>query len=185
MIHLNNHWKLVHENHIWKIHNEKGKDLTYDPNSGIQILVEDGYAFKDLNKNGIIDPFEDWRLPMKDRVLDFSKRYQLTQTGHFIYYKKGVVHLPEWLLHDIEITPIANELMAEDEEFMREHYMLAMLLLMFDHDVDQNLSDYIIELFIDSLDMGMLDHVFYTIKNAVLSYLKHSEASEQLALDLS
>lgn len=182
---MSNHWKLVHENQMWKIHNEKGKDLTYDPNSGIQILVEDGFAFKDLNKNGVIDPFEDWRLPMKERVLDFSKRYQLIQDGHKIYYNKGVVELPEWLLHDIELTPIAKELMAEDEAFMKEHYMLAMLLLMFDHDVDQNLSDYIIELFIDSLDMGMLENVFYTIKHAVLRYLKSSEVNEQLALDLT
>lgn len=181
---MSDNWKLVHENHIWKIHNEKGKDLTYNPNSGIQILVEDGFGFKDLNRNGRLDPFEDWRLPMKERVEDFCRRYSLVQKGDVIYYKKGIVALPEWMYHDMELTPITRAMLEEDPQFMKEHYLLVVLLLMFDHDASQNLSDYVIELFIDSLDMGMLDKVFYTIKNAVLGYLKSNSAYEQIALEL-
>lgn len=181
---MSDNWKLVHENHSWKIHNEKGKDLTYDPNSGIQILVEDGFAFKDLNRNGILDPFEDWRLPIKIRVEDFSKRFSLTQKGNVIYYTRGMVTLPEWMFQDIEMTPMTKKLLEEEPQFMKEHYLLVVLLLMFDHDTSQNLSDYIIQLFIDSLDMGMLDKVFYTIKNAVLGYLKNSTHIEQIAFEL-
>ena len=32
-------------------------------------------------------------------------------------------------------------------------------------------SDYIIQLFIDSLDTGVLDKVFYTIKKALYHYI--------------
>lgn len=181
---MSDKWKLVHENQLWKIHNEKGKDLTYDPNSGIQILVENGYAFKDLNRNGNLDPFEDWRLPMKVRVADFCERFSLTQKDNVIYYKRGIVTLPEWIYHDIELTPITKAVLEEDPQFMKEHYLLVVLLLMFDHDPSQNVSDYVMQLFIDSLDMGMLDKVFYTIKNAVFGYLQSNNAVEQIALDL-
>ena len=34
----------------------------------VEILSVDGYQFKDLNKNGELDAYEDWRLPMQDRI---------------------------------------------------------------------------------------------------------------------
>ena len=40
---------------------KKGVTLGYSPASGISILECDGYAFKDLNKNGELDIYEDWR----------------------------------------------------------------------------------------------------------------------------
>ena len=40
------------DNGYIRIQNEGGAQLSYDPNSGVQILEDDGYAFKDLNKNG-------------------------------------------------------------------------------------------------------------------------------------
>ena len=36
--------------------------LDIRPKSGVKILVVDGFAFKDLNKNGKLDKYEDWRL---------------------------------------------------------------------------------------------------------------------------
>jgi len=178
------HWKLTYQNHIWKIHNEQGKDLTYDPNSGIQILVEDGYAFKDLNRNGSLDPFEDWRLPMQQRVRDFSDRYHLYQVKHAIYYKNGKVELPQSLLSSMELATIWEESSKADKAFMKDHYLLVLLLMIFDHDETQNISDYVIQLFLDSLDMGVLEQVFYTIKTAVLNYLKSFETWKQLSLDI-
>ena len=44
-----------------KVVNEGGKTLGYDPNSGVTLLEDDGFAFKDLNKNGELDVYEDWR----------------------------------------------------------------------------------------------------------------------------
>lgn len=54
-------WKLTFENGVYKIENEGGRDFVYLPNSGIQILEIDGYAFLDINENGVLDDFEDWR----------------------------------------------------------------------------------------------------------------------------
>ena len=47
----------VVDNHV-VISQKGGKTIAYCPESGINILYEDGYAFKDLNRNGSIDIYE-------------------------------------------------------------------------------------------------------------------------------
>ena len=64
-----------------------------------------------------------------------------------------------------------QELMKTDRAFFSEHSALAILLLLFDWDNSMYFSDYIIQLFIDSLDTGVLDKVFYTIKKALYHYI--------------
>jgi len=48
--------------------NEGGETLGYSADSGVTILESDGYAFKDLNKNGVLDTYEDWRLSDNERA---------------------------------------------------------------------------------------------------------------------
>ena len=50
--------------------NQGGATLGYAPASGVNLIENKGYAFKDLNKNGTLDPYEDWRLPVDDRISD-------------------------------------------------------------------------------------------------------------------
>jgi beta-glucosidase len=38
------------------------------------ILEVDGLQFKDLNGNGALDPYEDWRRPVEERVSDLSRK---------------------------------------------------------------------------------------------------------------
>src|SRR6478752_3136497 len=47
--------------------NANGPTLGYSAASGITILTVDGLHFKDLNKNGKLDVYEDWRLPADSR----------------------------------------------------------------------------------------------------------------------
>ena len=42
-------------------------------------LNVDGYAFKDMNRNGKIDPYEDWRLPAEARADDLLSRMSLDE----------------------------------------------------------------------------------------------------------
>lgn len=44
-----------------------------------EILVKDGYQFKDLNKNGEVDPYEDWRKSDSERVADLVSRMTLEE----------------------------------------------------------------------------------------------------------
>ena len=43
------------------------------------LLTVDGLTFKDLNKNGKLDPYEDWRLPAEARVADLVQRLSLEE----------------------------------------------------------------------------------------------------------
>ena len=74
-------WKLTHRHNHECIENKGGKTLSYDPNLGIQIIEQDGFAFKDLDNNGRLDPYEDWRLPLTQRIQDFTSRFVLWQRG--------------------------------------------------------------------------------------------------------
>ncbi|MGI6072227.1 MAG: glycoside hydrolase family 3 N-terminal domain-containing protein [Lachnospiraceae bacterium] len=65
-----NKWHIEEKDGYNLVINKGGAVLSYDPNSGKQLLIVDGFAFKDLNGNGILDPYEDWRLPIKQRVAD-------------------------------------------------------------------------------------------------------------------
>ncbi len=44
-----------------------------------QLLSIDGQVFKDLNANGKLDPYEDWRLPVEARVADLLKQMTLPE----------------------------------------------------------------------------------------------------------
>jgi beta-glucosidase len=48
--------------------NEDGTTLGYSKSSGLQLIQVDGYAFKDLNKNGLLDLYEDWRVDSDARA---------------------------------------------------------------------------------------------------------------------
>ena len=47
--------------------NEDGKTLGYAPKN-LSLLEVDGYAFKDMNANGELDVYEDWRLSDEERA---------------------------------------------------------------------------------------------------------------------
>lgn len=53
-----------------KIVNEGGDTLGLATTSGVKIVEDDGFAFKDLNQNGELDPYEDWRLSDEERAAD-------------------------------------------------------------------------------------------------------------------
>ncbi len=53
-----------------KIENEGGETLGLSQYSGVHVVEEDGYAFKDLNQNGKLDVYEDWRASNEERAKD-------------------------------------------------------------------------------------------------------------------
>lgn len=48
--------------------NDGGQTLGMSENSGLEIITADRSAFKDLNRNGKLDVYEDWRLPAEERA---------------------------------------------------------------------------------------------------------------------
>lgn len=49
---------------VIKVHNPNGPVLGYTKNSGMNIIEKDDLYFKDLAKDGVLHPYEDWRLPI-------------------------------------------------------------------------------------------------------------------------
>ena len=67
-----------------------GPTLGYSPVSGVTVLTEDGYAFKDLNRNGSLDVYEDWRMNPKDRAKDLAAQMSIDQIAGLMLYSSHV-----------------------------------------------------------------------------------------------
>ena len=59
--------------------NENGSTLGYSKSSGLQLIQDDGYAFKDLNRNNLLDQFEDWRVDSDTRAAGMAKEIPVDQ----------------------------------------------------------------------------------------------------------
>ncbi|MFV8391484.1 glycoside hydrolase family 3 N-terminal domain-containing protein [Flavobacterium sp. LB2P6] len=70
------------------IQNKGGQTLGYSPKSGIKIIQIDGLAFKDLNKNGKLDIYEDWRKPVADRAKDLAAKMTVEQMAGLMLYSR-------------------------------------------------------------------------------------------------
>lgn len=68
------------------VKNTNGPTLGYSTASGIKILTVDGLSFKDLNKNGKLDKYEDWRLPVDDRAKDLASQMSVDQIAGLMLY---------------------------------------------------------------------------------------------------
>ena len=52
----------------------------------VEIITEGKYQFKDLNKNGKLDPYEDWRLPMEQRIADLVGQMTLEEKAGLMFH---------------------------------------------------------------------------------------------------
>ncbi len=68
--------------------NQGGQTLGYSSASGVNILTADGFAFKDLNKNGKLDKYEDWRLSFDERAKDLASKMTVEQIAGLMLYSR-------------------------------------------------------------------------------------------------
>ena len=66
--------------------NPSGATLGYSSESGVEILTVDRWAFKDLNQNGKLDPYEDWRLSTDERAKDLASKMTVEQIAGLMLY---------------------------------------------------------------------------------------------------
>ena len=60
--------------------------LGYSTESGVKIIMKEGLPFKDLNKNGIVDAYEDWRLNVNDRAKDLAAKLTIEEIAGLMLY---------------------------------------------------------------------------------------------------
>lgn len=69
-----------------------------------KLIEQDGLQFKDLNGNGKLDPYEDWRLPSEERAKDLVSRMTLDEkVGMMVITSQSMgksQENPEWTSHD-------------------------------------------------------------------------------------
>ena len=122
------------------VKNESGKVLGYHPDSGVSLLTEDRYAFKDLNKNGELDTYEDWRLPAEDRAVDLASKMSLEQIAGLMLYSghqsipsrggfRGPSHYNGKLFDESGAEP--SDLTDEQKKFLEEDHLRHVLIRTF------------------------------------------------------
>ena len=101
-------WSVEEKDGFNLIHQEKGPVLGYSPESGVQILDKGGKAFKDLNRNGKVDVYEDWRRSAEDRARDLASQLSIDEiAGLMLYSDHQAVPGPE-------LTDVQRKFLAED-----------------------------------------------------------------------
>ena len=80
----------------------------------VEILTVGKYQFKDLNKNGSLDPYEDWRLPMQDRIADLVSRMTLEEKVGLMFHPNIAVNESGEVKYDL--TPEEKEALRRAEE---------------------------------------------------------------------
>ncbi|MBO6068222.1 MAG: glycoside hydrolase family 3 C-terminal domain-containing protein [Bacteroidales bacterium] len=80
----------------------------------VDILTQGKYQFKDLNKNGSLDPYEDWRLPMDRRISDLVSQMTLEEKVGLMFHPNIAVTESGEVKYDL--TPEEKEAIRRAEE---------------------------------------------------------------------
>ncbi len=79
-------WNETGAGPIKTVANKGGQTLAYATTSGLKLVFDGGFAFKDLNRNGKLDPYEDWRLPADERAKDLAAKMSIRQIAGLMLY---------------------------------------------------------------------------------------------------
>jgi beta-glucosidase len=81
-------WSETKNGDVVFVSNKGGQNLGYSATSGVKVLTVNGLAFKDLNKNGKLDKYEDWRLPVDTRAKDLASKMSVEQIAGLMLYSR-------------------------------------------------------------------------------------------------
>lgn len=79
-------WSQTENGPVRIVTNKGGQTLGYDTSSSVKLLTIKGLAFKDLNRNGKLDPYEDWRLNAGERAKDLASKMTIEQIAGLMLY---------------------------------------------------------------------------------------------------
>ncbi|HAX73730.1 MAG TPA: beta-glucosidase [Firmicutes bacterium] len=79
-------YKTIEKNDYILIENNGGQTIGYSKKSGVTIIEEDGYAFKNLSKSGKLERYEDWRLTPLERAKDLATKLSVEQIAGLMLY---------------------------------------------------------------------------------------------------
>ncbi len=101
-------WAAEEKDGYTLITQEGGSTLGYNSTSGVSIITKSGFAFKDLNRNGKLDIYEDWRKPSLDRAKDLASQLSIEEIAGLMLYSAHQAVPKE------EITDAQKKFLEED-----------------------------------------------------------------------
>ena len=81
-----NKWNETGTGPVHTVVNTGGQTLRYAATSGVKLVFDNRFAFKDLNRNGKLDPYEDWRLSAGERAKDLASKMSIEQIAGLMLY---------------------------------------------------------------------------------------------------
>jgi len=81
-------WETVEKGSHNIVIQKKGRTLGYSPTSGIGLIQDKGFIFKDHNRNGRLDVYEDWRCQPAERAKDLAGRLSIEDIAGLMLYSK-------------------------------------------------------------------------------------------------
>lgn len=88
---MTNHTEKValnNQTEIRYVSNNEGPTLGYSAVSGVPIIEQDGLSFKNLSKDGVLKPYEDWRLSAEERAKDLASRLSVEEIAGLMLYSR-------------------------------------------------------------------------------------------------
>ena len=79
-------WTEKGDGSLMIVTNKEGQILGYNTGSGVKILTINRLAFKDLNRNGKLDIYEDWRKSADERAKDLASKMSIDQIAGLMLY---------------------------------------------------------------------------------------------------
>ena len=92
-----------------------GPTLGYSPESGVQIIQKHGKAYKDLDRDGKISVYEDWRKSAVQRAKDLASQLPVERICGLMLYSSAV---------DADSATLSNR----QKKYLREDYIRHMLV---------------------------------------------------------
>jgi beta-glucosidase len=121
---------------------KEGPTLSYSPQSGVKLLTEDGYAFKDLNRNDSLDAYEDWRLTPQERAADLASKLSREEIAGLMLYSSH------------QAVPSA-ELTEDQKKFLSKDHLRAVLITSVESPRTAAQWNNRMQAFIEGLDHGI------------------------------
>ena len=121
---------------------KEGPTLSYSPQSSVKLLTEDGYAFKDLNRNDSLDAYEDWRLTPQERAADLASKLSKEEIAGLMLYSSH------------QAVPSA-ELTEDQKKFLSKDHLRAVLITSVESPRTAAQWNNRMQAFIEGLDHGI------------------------------
>lgn len=139
-----------------------GATLGYSPESGVKIIYDDGYAFKDLDGDGKLDVYEDWREPAEKRAADLAEKLSIEEiAGLMLYSNHQAVPATSYDISLYDGKPYSDghakpwEITDHQKQFLRDDHLRHILVTIIESPEVAARWNNAVQAYVEGLDHGI------------------------------